>query len=280
MQAYGSISENSHASAVTELKASFNDMRQLFFGVRSKAFLASAPSGQGDGAFMLPGMGGHESSLYVPGAYYSMKGHRVRHWKQNFNTGPVLTPVDDVEEVFLNAYEASGGRKFSLVCHSLGGPFAMNLAVRHPDKVKMIITKGSPINPNILEEDGRYILNGAKTIFNFITRSDPKKREEFQENVRTFIEHQEELGVPSTHMISKNDGGVGFGATKAPGDCRIREYIEVEAGHMAMGHNASVMYATADRLAQRDGEWTRFDAAPFPRHYPPQTHNDHLQNAP
>jgi hypothetical protein len=37
------------------------------------------------------------------------------------------------------------------------------------------------------------------------------------------------------------------------------ESIEVEGSHCGLGHNPSVLYAIADRLAQRAGHWKPFD---------------------
>ncbi len=65
------------------------------------------------------------------------------------------------------------------------------------------------------------------------------------------------IPVPSTVIYSRQDGVV------APASCLqpvgpISENIEVRGAHIGLGHNAAAIWAVADRLAQRDGEWTPF----------------------
>jgi hypothetical protein len=38
----------------------------------------------------------------------------------------------------------------------------------------------------------------------------------------------------------------------------MTENIEVEGSHCGLGHNPAVLYASADRLAQPDGQWRHF----------------------
>ena len=40
------------------------------------------------------------------------------------------------------------------------------------------------------------------------------------------------------------------------------DHIEVRGAHIGLGHNASAVWAVADRLAQRDGEWAPFTPPP------------------
>mgnify|MGYP001113882590 CR=1 FL=1 len=53
--------------------------------------------------------------------------------------------------------------------------------------------------------------------------------------------------------------------------------IEVEGSHCGLGHNPTVLYAIADRLAQPEGQWKPFDRSglrsliyPDPRRGDPQ----------
>jgi len=67
------------------------------------------------------------------------------------------------------------------------------------------------------------------------------------------------IPVPSTVIYSRQDGVV------APASCLqpvgpISENIEVRGAHIGLGHSASAVWAVADRLAQRDGEWAPFVA--------------------
>ena len=65
-------------------------------------------------------------------------------WKQGRNLGlrPGVEP--DMLERIEELYERHGGRKLSLVGWSLGGIYARQLAKRLPDKVRCVISLGSP----------------------------------------------------------------------------------------------------------------------------------------
>ena len=39
----------------------------------------------------------------------------------------------------------------------------------------------------------------------------------------------------------------------------MSENIEVDASHCGLGHHPAVVYAIADRLAQPEGAWKKFD---------------------
>jgi hypothetical protein len=39
----------------------------------------------------------------------------------------------------------------------------------------------------------------------------------------------------------------------------MSESIEVESSHCGMGHHPAVVYAVAERLAQKEGAWAPFD---------------------
>ena len=43
------------------------------------------------------------------------------------------------------------------------------------------------------------------------------------------------------------------------GEGERADSIEVESSHCGMGHHPAVVYAVADRLAQKEGEWAPFD---------------------
>src|SRR5260370_41425730 len=72
------------------------------------------------------------------------KGYAVDGWKQGGNLGlrPGVEPdmLERVEEL----YDRNGGRKLSLIGWSLCGIYARQLAKRLPDKVRCVISLGSP----------------------------------------------------------------------------------------------------------------------------------------
>jgi hypothetical protein len=64
--------------------------------------------------------------------------------------------------------------------------------------------------------------------------------------------------VPTTSIHSRSDGVVAWQCSVEP-TTDSTESIEVIGSHCGLGVNASVLYAIADRLAQPEGEWKRFD---------------------
>jgi hypothetical protein len=63
--------------------------------------------------------------------------------------------------------------------------------------------------------------------------------------------------VPTTAIYSRSDGICAW-------ECCVEkrtdksESIEVHSSHCGLGHNPAAVYAIADRLAQREGEWKPF----------------------
>jgi hypothetical protein len=64
--------------------------------------------------------------------------------------------------------------------------------------------------------------------------------------------------VPTTAIYSRTDGICAWQICvekRSP----IAENIEVQGSHCGLGHNPAVVYAIADRLAQKEGAWKPFD---------------------
>jgi len=124
------------------------------------------------------------------------------------------------------AFAAAGERKVSIVGWSLGGVYARILAHHHPEKVRQVITLGSPFagSPRSTSSEVRLLAGEPLP------------------------------GIPSTAIFSKTDAIVPWQmATQQPSE--IAENIEVYASHIGLGFSPAVLYAVADRLANRQGRW-------------------------
>jgi len=145
---------------------------------------------------------------------------------------------------------AKTGGKISIIGWSLGGVFARELAKQMPDKVRHVITLGSPIS------DNRNFTN-ARPIFEAINGKKPEPMKSGK-----FKKLADAPPVPTTSILTKADGVVHWrGSVQHPGDNPQTENIEVFASHIGLGVNPAVMYAIADRLAQPEGEWKPFQAS-------------------
>ena len=207
--------------------------------------LGLAPHGDGHPVLVLPGLVASDVSTRPLRTFLKTRGYAVSGWRQGRNLG--LRPgvqhamVDLVQEL-----NDTHGRKVSLIGWSLGGLYARQLAKMMPKRVRQVITLGSPFasSPKATnawrvyemasgrradEEDGRFggTLAGAPP-------------------------------VPTTAIFSRTDGICAWQGCREQSS-HMAESIEVESSHCGMGHHPAAVYAVADRLAQKEGEWAPFD---------------------
>ena len=200
-------------------------------------FLYQAPRGDGHPVLVLPGFGAGDGSTGVLRSFLSSIGYRSHPWNLGTNRGPGMSNLltnlaDRLDDVF----SAAGERKVSLVGWSLGGVYARLLAHHHPHKVRQVITLGSPITVGSRPSASRARLLAGEPL----------------------------PGIPSTAVFSKSDAIVPWQiATQQPTE--FAENVEVYASHIGLGFNPAVLYAAADRLANRDGEWRHFQRSGWKR---------------
>jgi pimeloyl-ACP methyl ester carboxylesterase len=133
----------------------------------------------------------------------------------------------------------------TLIGWSLGGVYARELAKEMPDKVRGVITLGSPFAgpPKSTNAWRIYELTSGRDI----------EREHGQFDLPTAPP------VPTTSIYSRSDGIVAWqGSIQEPHHAQT-ENIEVIASHIGLGLNPSAWWAVADRLAQPEGKWQPFD---------------------
>ena len=132
------------------------------------------------------------------------------------------------------------GRKVSLIGWSLGGIFAREMARRAPDQVRCVITLGSPFAG----------APRASNAWQLYERASNRRVEDWPQRERM----KTPPPVPATAIFSRSDGIVAWqGCLEREGP--TSENIEVEGSHCGLGHNPTVLYAVADRLAQAEGQW-------------------------
>ena len=140
--------------------------------------------------------------------------------------------------------------KISIVGWSLGGVFARELAKLMPERVRQVITLGSPIS-----EDRNH--SNARLLFEMINGHEPEPM-----RAGKFRKLAEAPPVPTTSIFTRADGVVHWrGSIQQPSTNAQIENIEVFASHLGLGVNPAVMLAIADRLAQPENEWAPFAPA-------------------
>lgn len=232
--------------AAAELPRAVSEM--TFLAASLAPLLHSAPRGDGHAVLVLPGLLGSDRSTAPLRGILSELGYDARPWGLGRNRGaPTIGARGELLEARVNALFEETGRKVSLVGWSLGGVFARLLARRFPDRIRQIITLGSP------SMTGGDATNAGK-LFELASgtrRNDPT-------NLTMLAELSGPSRVPSTAVYSRSDGICSWKVCRETRAARS-ESIEVYGSHCGLGINPSVIYAVADRLGQAEGTWMPFE---------------------
>jgi pimeloyl-ACP methyl ester carboxylesterase len=218
----------------------------LEFGALLPAWpaLQRAPAGDGHSVLVFPGLSASDATTYPLRGYLSALGYVCEGWSQGFNFGPRAGVLETARRSLEQACDASG-RKVSLIGWSLGGIYARELAKELPDLVRGVITLGSPFAgpPKSTNAWRIYELTSGRNI----------EHEHGQFDLPTAPP------VPTTSVYSRSDGIVAWQGSVQQPDHAQTENIEVVASHIGLGLNPSAWWAVADRLAQPEGQWQRFE---------------------
>jgi pimeloyl-ACP methyl ester carboxylesterase len=112
--------------------------------------VAVAPRGDGHPVLVLPGLGGGDGSTRPLRWFLAGLGYQAYGWGQGTNTGPSRRTSAELDALLARLVSLSG-QLVSIVGWSLGGVFACGLAARSPQRVRQVITLGSPLRmaPNV-----------------------------------------------------------------------------------------------------------------------------------
>lgn len=213
--------------------------------------LKNAPEGDGHAVIVFPGLGAGDLTTAPLRNFLSGLGYDTYGWDMGRNLGPREGVLQKSVERIGEIYKATG-RKVSLVGWSLGGIYAREFAKLLPDMVRSVVTLGTPFagDPKATNAWWIYqIANGKK-------EHDPALIE------RLKIAPP----VPTTSIYSRTDGVVAWQLSHQVETAKT-ENIEVIASHVGMGVNPVALYAVADRLAQVDGKWQKFDRSGWKQYF-------------
>jgi pimeloyl-ACP methyl ester carboxylesterase len=207
--------------------------------------LSLAPRGDGHPVLVLPGLVASDVSTRPLRDVLKNRGYAVSGWRQGRNLG--LRPgVQDGMVDLVRELSDTHGRKISLVGWSLGGLYARQLAKMMPERVRSVITLGSPFAGSPKSTNAWRVYEMASG-----RRAD-------EEDPRFGGSLQNPPPVPTTAIYSRTDGVCAWQGCKEKTSA-LSESIEVESSHCGMGHHPAAVYAVADRLAQKEGQWRPFD---------------------
>lgn len=218
------------------------------------ALFASSPLlrrfGRGDShpVLVMPGFTAGDASTVVLRSMIRSWGYWAHGWGLGTNLGPTRAVREGIHQR-LDALHARHGAKVTVIGWSLGGLYARELARDMPDKVRQVITLGSPIQ--MTPEDR----SNASAISERLQKHfDPNWhwRPDFAQGI---------LPVPSTSIYTRTDGVVRWQLCLDVVDDQ-HDNVEVKASHIGLGFNPSALLVIADRLNRREGEWKPFRPLP------------------
>lgn len=217
----------------------------LEFGasIAAMPLLRMAPSGDGHPVLVFPGLAASDVSTGPLRRYLKDRNYAAHKWDLGRNFGPGRGVLKGCATL-VQQLRAQYGRKVSLIGWSLGGIYARETAKQLPGDVRQVITLGTPFA-------GHPRATNAWRVYEMVSGESVDARSDW-------MQISEPPPVPTTSIYSRTDGVVAWQCSVQQ-ETALTENIEVEASHIGLGVNPAVLYALADRLAQPEGEWKRFD---------------------
>jgi pimeloyl-ACP methyl ester carboxylesterase len=205
-----------------------------------RALRARATRGDGHPVLVLPGLLAGDFTTAPLRSFLRELCYDARGWKLGISRGP-NAQLNQRMEARLVHLANRHDRKVSLVGWSLGGIYARELARRHPELVRGVITLGTPFRDISATHAARLIP----------IRPGGRPLHEARE-LRAFL--AQPIGVPTTSIYSRSDGIVHWQSCLEQAGAE-RENVEVACSHTGMGFDPRVLEVLADRLAQPEGSW-------------------------
>jgi pimeloyl-ACP methyl ester carboxylesterase len=213
--------------------------------VAAAPWLRRLPRGDGHRVLVFPGLAANDITTLPLRTFLRDRGFQPSAWGQGLNLGPREGVLEACREQ-VRALHARDGAPVSLLGWSLGGVYARELAKEMPDKVRCVITLGSPFA-------GPPQATNAWWLFERVS-GHPEPDAAMQAALR------EPPPVPTTSIYSRTDGIVAWRCSLNPVSA-LSENIEVHASHIGLGLNPLALVAIVDRLGQDPRQWKPFDAS-------------------
>jgi pimeloyl-ACP methyl ester carboxylesterase len=215
----------------------------LFLG--AFPLLGLAARGDGHPVVVFPGLLASDASTKPLRMFLSSRGFDVCGWGCGPNHGPKEGLEEQMCKVIAQQFSLHK-RKVSLVGWSLGGIYARQLAKLMPDKIRCVITLGSPFAGSSRSTHAWPLYRLAS---GQLADQEPREFAGFS--------LLEAPPVPTTAIFSRSDGICAWQSCVEDSGV-FSESIEVYSSHCGMGFNLLALYAVADRLAQPEQHWQPF----------------------
>lgn len=209
----------------------------------ARPLLGMAPRGDGHPVLLFPGFMASDATTAPLRGFLKDMGYAPYGWGHGVNKGPREGVLEACRKR-LKELSRRHKRKVSLIGWSLGGLYARELAKEFPKLVRLVITLGTPFT-------GHPKASNAWRLYEKVT-GHKIGAPELHEPLRI------PPPLPTTSIFSRSDGIVAWQCSVEK-EGPIHENIEIVASHLGLGFNPLAWHAIADRLAQPEGEWKRFD---------------------
>ena len=213
--------------------------------------LKNAPEGDGHAVIVFPGLGAGDLSTAPLRNYLSNLGYDTYGWDMGRNLGPregvLQKSVARIGDIF-----KATGRKVSLIGWSLGGIYAREFAKLLPDMVRSVITLGTPFAGDPKATNAWWFYQYASG--------------QKDHDPALIAQLKVAPDMPTTSIYSRTDGVVAWQLSHQR-ETASSENIEVIASHVGMGVNPVALYAIADRLAEAEGRWKKFDRVGWKQYF-------------
>ncbi len=164
--------------------------------------------------------------------YLRRLGYDARGWGFGTNTGDPRRDVERLSASLLDLVDATGSPA-SLVGWSLGGVIAREVARRHPEAVRRVVTYGTPVS-------GPQAHQRRPLLRRRLGRRGAGRRAAWTRSPRS--------ACPLTVIFSRRDGVVAWQACLDRATPGV-EHVEVSSTHIGMGVDPDVWAVVAERLA-------------------------------
>ncbi len=216
----------------------------------SYPLVQTTPKGDGHPVLVVPGFLASDFSTKLLRTFLKSRNYQPYGWRLGRNMGRHSDPLTGCGPAIIRRLQDIShkhGEKVTLIGWSLGGIYARELSRQHPELVRQVISMGSPFCNNQRANHATKIFE--KTSGYKLSDMCPK----LLKNMPL------PPPVPSTSFYSKSDGITAW-------QCCLEQIsgttqnIEVVCSQLGYGHHPAVMWALADRLAQKEGQWQPFKA--------------------
>ncbi len=213
------------------------------------------PDGDGHPVIFLPGFMTGDAFTVPLRKCIEDKGYTTYGWDHGVNMGLDDGTAEHLKKYLKEVFDENGGKKITLVGHSLGGVFARELAREYPEMVRGVITMGTPFG--MMDDPAAATSEHLSLLYDFFNPG--SKHLKFEDIGERFLTPPP---VPTTSLYSKEDGIVDWKGALNPAGKEV-ENVEVHGSHLGMAFNPMTIAAILDRLAQPEGEWKPFDRSKY-----------------